>query len=38
MMQNWTETITTKMKMTKKVHKIINKDNINAYVYVEKLS
>ena len=35
MMQNWTEQITTKMKMTKKF-KNIKKDTINGYVYVKK--
>ena len=37
MMQNWTKTITTKMKMTKNL-KIYTKDIINGYVYVEKIS
>ena len=37
MTQNWTKTITIKMKMTKNFKKIY-KDNINGYVYVEKMS
>ena len=36
MTQNWTKTITTKMKMTDSYKYI--KDVINGHVYVEKIS
>ena len=37
MTQNWTKTITTKMKITKNFKKY-TKDTINDYVYVKTLS
>ena len=37
MTQNWTETITTKMKMTNFLEKY-KKYRITGYVYVEKIS
>ena len=37
MMQKWTKTITTKMKIKEKFKKY-QKYTINGYVYVEKLS
>ena len=36
MMQNWTQTITTKNKDDKKIQKNSKKNTINGYVYVEK--